>query len=245
MTTDYNAIAARYKRAKEQPWRSFIESFTLLSLVGDLSGLSVVDLACGEGYYTRILRRQGAASVVGLDLSEGMIALARAEESARPLGIRYLVGDGRTLEFSESFDLAAAAYLLNYARSRAELDAMCRGIAHCLKPGGRFVTVNSNPAFDFKQTDSFRKYGFGVSAEAELREGTPYTWTLFLDDGPLCLENYFLDQQAHDQALRSAGFREVRWQPPQLSPLGEAAEGRDYWTTFLTRAPVIFLECVK
>ena len=170
MTTDYNAIAARYKRAKQQPWRSFIESFTLLSLVGDLSGLSVVDLACGEGHYTRILRRQGAGSVVGLDLSEGMIALARAEESARPLGIRYLVGDGRTLEFSESFDLAAAAYLLNYARSRAELDAMCRGIAHCLKPGGRFVTVNSNPAFDFNQADSFRKYGFGVSAEGELRE---------------------------------------------------------------------------
>src|SRR6185312_14928001 len=132
MTTDYNAIADRYKRAKQQPWRSYVESFTLLSLIGEVSGLAVVDLACGEGYYTRILRRQGASSAVGLDLSEGMIALASAEEAAHPLGIQYLVGDGRKLDFSESFDLAAAAYLLNYARNREELEAMCQGIAHCL-----------------------------------------------------------------------------------------------------------------
>lgn len=245
MTTDYNAIAARYKRAKKQPWRSLIESYTLMSLVGDLSGLSVVDLACGEGHYTRLLRQQGAASVVGLDLSEGMIALAREQEAAHPLGIQYLVGDGRNLEFSESFDLAAAAYLLNYARNRAELDAMCLGIAHCLKPGGRFVTANANPAFDFKQADSFRKYGFEVRADGEVREGTPYTWTFFLDDGPLCLENYHLDKESHQQALRSAGFREVHWQAPQVSPLGEAEVGNGYWDSFLARAPVIFLECVK
>jgi ubiquinone/menaquinone biosynthesis C-methylase UbiE len=174
-----------------------------------------------------------------------MIALASAEEAAHPLGIQYRVGDGRKLDFSESFDLAAAAYLLNYARNREELEAMCHGIAHCLKPGGRFVTANSNPAMNFTRNDSFRKYGFEVNVEGEVREGTSYTWTFLLDDGPLCVENYHLDKATVEQALRSAGFREVHWHAPRVSPLGEAAEGRDYWTSFLTEAPVIFLECLK
>jgi ubiquinone/menaquinone biosynthesis C-methylase UbiE len=59
MTTDYDAIADRYKRAKQQPWRSFIESFTLMNLIDDLTGKSVVDLACGVGFYTRLLRLRG------------------------------------------------------------------------------------------------------------------------------------------------------------------------------------------
>src|SRR3954471_5672249 len=189
MTTDYDAIAERYRRAKQQPWRSFIESFTLLGLIGDLTGRAVVDLACGEGFYTRLLRNHGAARVVGVDLSEGMIRLARAEEAVHPQGIEYLVGDGRDLHLPGEFDLAVAAYLLNYARDRAELGAMCRGVARCLKPGGRFVTVNTTPDLVLAELPSFRDCGFDVSAAGGPTEGSPIIWTFHLDDGPLEVEN--------------------------------------------------------
>src|SRR5262245_53529965 len=105
MDTDYNQIAERYKRAKLQPWRAHIERYRLLRLVGDLSGKSVIDLACGEGYYTRELRRMGAARVVGVDLSQEMISLAKAEETQSPLGIEYCVGDARALDKAGQFDL--------------------------------------------------------------------------------------------------------------------------------------------
>ena len=78
MTTDYNPIAGEYKQSKLQPWRTHIECFSLMELVGDLSRLSVLDVACGEGYYTRLLRRRGAEAALGVDLSTGMIELARA-----------------------------------------------------------------------------------------------------------------------------------------------------------------------
>ena len=61
MDTDYDRIAEQYKRVKLQPWRTHIERYTLLRLVGDVAGKAVIDLACGEGYYTRALRQQGAA----------------------------------------------------------------------------------------------------------------------------------------------------------------------------------------
>ena len=63
MGTDYNPIAERYQRSRQQPWRTFIECFALMGLIGDPEGLSVLDPACGEGYYTRLIRHRGAARV--------------------------------------------------------------------------------------------------------------------------------------------------------------------------------------
>lgn len=97
MATDYDTIAADYKRAKQQPWRYFVERYTFLRLIGRVEGLSVLDLACGEGYYTCELAHRGAARVVGVDYSEGMIHLARVQERRAPLGIAYEIHDARTL----------------------------------------------------------------------------------------------------------------------------------------------------
>ena len=164
MPTDYDAISGKYQRAKQQPWRGHIEAFTFLGMLGDLLGESVVDLACGEGHYTRMLPSLGAAKVMGVDRSEGMITLARAQETEHPLGIEYLVQDCRSLRLPEEFDVAAAAYLLNYAATREELAAMTSGIARCLKPGGRFVTMNSNPDLEFERGATYLKYGFEIRA---------------------------------------------------------------------------------
>ena len=81
---------------------------------------------------------------------------------------------------------------------------MCSGIARCLKPGGRFVTVNSNPACDFAAAPSYRKYGFETSVVGPFREGAPITWTFYLEGGPFSIENYFLDREIHEAALRAA-----------------------------------------
>jgi toxoflavin synthase len=141
VTTDYDPIAERYKRSKQQLWRAYIESHGLLQLIGDASQKSVLDLACGEGFYTRMVRQRGAARVTGVDLSEGMIELARKQEAVHRQGIEYLVADARELQPAAGYDLVIAAYLLNYAPDRRELQAMCNGIARCLKPGGRFVSA--------------------------------------------------------------------------------------------------------
>jgi len=240
MGTDYDAIAADYRRAKQQPWRLAIESYTLMGLVGDLERRSAVDVACGEGFYTRLLRRHGAARVVGVDVSEGMIRLAREAEEVAPLGVEYRVGDALRLDLPETFDLAVAAYLLNYARDADELAAMCRGVARCLRPGGRFVAVNSNPGMDYRRLPSFRRYGFDVHLSGEVRDGTPFTWTFYLDGGPVRVENYHLGVATHEAALRSVGFHDVTWHRPRLAP--DAAADGD-WSSFLEHPPVVFLEC--
>jgi 2-polyprenyl-3-methyl-5-hydroxy-6-metoxy-1,4-benzoquinol methylase len=245
MDTDYDRIATKYKRAKLQPWRAHIEQYTLLRLVGDLTGKSVIDLACGEGYYTRLLRQAGAARVVGVDLSHEMIGLADAQEALDPLGIEYRVSDVKALDAAGEFDVAVAAYLLNYAQTAEELTAMCRAVAGVLKPGGRFVTVNSSPTDPPENFDAGRPYGFTKRLIGEFVEGAPIVWQFFLPSGTLEITNYQLSVSTMEEAFRAAGLHDVRWHAPEVSPEGEAEFGHEHWAAFLRQPPVTFITCVR
>ena len=138
-----------------------------------------------------------------------------------------------------------AAYLLNYARNERELKTFCDGIARCLAPGGRFVTINMNPWLDFRAAPSYRQYGFETRVDGEIRPGSPLTWTFHLDDGPISIENYLLDGETYERALRAAGFSQVSWVNLRLSPNGRSNFPKDYWTTLLEAPPVIAIECLQ
>jgi ubiquinone/menaquinone biosynthesis C-methylase UbiE len=244
MSTDYNVIADQYKRSKLTPWRRYIEQYTFFEIVGDVTGLSVLDLACGEGFYSRLLRLHGASRVVGMDLSEEMIRLARANEAEQPLGIEYLVGNALEYRSGERFDLVTAAYLLNYAESEDKLEAMCRTVGAALKPGGRFVTVNNNPSQSPASFDATRPYGFVKSVDGELRAGSPITYTLFLENGEsFRFDNYYLSPEAHERALARAGLETIDWLRPRLSPEWDGETG--YWDAFFVDPSVVFLSCRK
>src|SRR5262245_37176102 len=121
MATQYDEIARTYDRMiGELPVRQLIE-YTYRRLIGDVSGKSVLDLACGNGFYTRIFKEQGASRVLGVDLSAELIALARGHEAAQPLGVEYRVGDGSVLGKLGDFDIVTTAFLLNFAPTREAL----------------------------------------------------------------------------------------------------------------------------
>jgi 2-polyprenyl-3-methyl-5-hydroxy-6-metoxy-1,4-benzoquinol methylase len=243
MGTDYDLIAEQYKRSKQSPWRTYIEQYTLLELLGDVRGKSVLDLACGEGYYSRIFKRLGARRVVGIDLSSKMIELARAGEAESPLGVEYVVGDAITFQPDEPFDIVAAAYLLNYADSREKLSAMCQAVSRSLRPDGRFVTVNNNPSQSPQRFAATKKYGFVKSAGEQLRAGTPITYTIFQQGGSFIFDNYYLSIDTHEQALQAVGLREVEWVAPRLSP--QWSEDPEFWDEFFNDPSIIFLQCRK
>lgn len=54
--SEYDAIAGAYKDSKQLSFRQYIEEYTLFEMLGDISGEKVLDLACGEGFYTRKLK---------------------------------------------------------------------------------------------------------------------------------------------------------------------------------------------
>ena len=244
MQTNYDEIAAEYKRAKLHPWRTHIERYTLTRLIGDLRGKSLIDLACGEGYYTREWRNRGASPVLGLDLSAGMIELAKAEEKRHPLGIEYGVGDARLLAVPKQYDVVFAAYLLNYARTGEDLIAMCRAVSRCLKPGGLFLTVNNNPK-DPPANFGPRDYGYSKRLVGEWVEGAPVIWRFFLPQGDIEVEKYYLSLETMEAAFDAAGLFHVQWHDPMVSPQAIREQGANYWADFLARPPVAFISAMR
>jgi ubiquinone/menaquinone biosynthesis C-methylase UbiE len=245
MTTDYDKIAIEYQESKLQPWRTHIEQYTLLNVVGEVRGLCTLDFACGEGYYTRLLRRLGAEPISGVDLSKGMIALAISQETKEPLGIQYGVGDARDINFGAKSDLVFAAYLLNYASSYQEMLSMCEAIARNLKSGGRFVSVNNNPEDPPENFETGRRYGYSKRLQGDLKEGAPIHWSFHLPEGTVEVTNYYLTKATLERALCNAGLTDIHWHKPQVSPEGLRLWGDTYWNEFQASPPVTFFECTK
>ncbi|HEY1590591.1 MAG TPA: class I SAM-dependent methyltransferase [Solirubrobacteraceae bacterium] len=242
MSTDYESIAEQYRDSKHAEWRVRIEIPSFMRLVGDVRGKSVLDLACGEGFYSRLLMRQGAARVVGVDNSPAMISLGQTAELREPLGVHYIAEDVRGLDLGEKFDLVAAAFLLNYAPDAAELAEMCRAVGRHLKPGCRFVTVNGNPELGARQI-YYRKYGFERLVPAGLTNGSPYIFRNHEGDTSFDITVYQLDVATHERALAAAGMTDVRWVRPEVSAQGIKERDSDYWETFVREPPIILIEC--
>ena len=120
-----------------------IERPAIEGLLGDVSGWRVLELGCGSGPYSIWLAQRGA-QVVGLDLSQTMVSLAR--ERAHTLGIQadFRVADIRdTLPFNDAeFDLIFSATTLHYVD---DLAALMREAARVTKPRGRFVASVLHP----------------------------------------------------------------------------------------------------
>jgi hypothetical protein len=105
--------------------------------------------------------------------------------------------------------------------------------------------LNNNPRQGVEYFASTRKYGFIKQAQGPLKEGTPVDYVFFLKDQSFAITNYHLSVETYEAALKAAGFRQVTWHDPELSPeIGEATE-RQYWAEFLAHPPVVCLECVK
>jgi toxoflavin synthase len=239
--TQYDAIAAQYRQSKQAPLRRYVEAWSFLRWLGSLRGLRILDLACGEGHYSRMLRDAGAASVLGVDISPAMIDLAIA--SGVHEGLSYRVGDARELPPLGPFDLVAAAYLLHYARDVGELRQMCLGIARQLPPGGRFVTLNENPEQPEERYRGYLAYGFSKSVVSPRREGTPISYAMVSGREFFRFEIYHFERSTYEDALATAGFVDIRWRDLELDPAGIEACGADYWLEYLDNPPVVGLSC--
>jgi len=99
--------------------------------LGDVAGLSALDLGCAGGVCGRLLAKRGAR-VVGLDLSPSLVALARSREETQPRGIGYLVADAASLPFpSARFSRVVAHMVLMDAEDAA---GIIREAARVLAP---------------------------------------------------------------------------------------------------------------
>ena len=124
-------------------WERAAEHADLLALLPDTRGRRVLDLGCGVGQLAQHLAQAGAREVIGIDVSERMLALARAEWAHPQVTYR-----GESIEAAAfpaaRFDLVVSSLALHYVDDYAGVVAR---IAAWLAPGGILVYSVEHPIF--------------------------------------------------------------------------------------------------
>jgi len=134
----YDFITRFLSFGQDRRWKT-----RLLELCEVGARAQVLDLACGTGDLAWSAVDRGAF-VVGLDITPGMLVLARDKGSAKPStsshAARWLVGDMTKLPLaSATFDLVTTGYGL---RNVPDLPAALAEIHRVLKPGGRVCSLD-------------------------------------------------------------------------------------------------------
>ncbi len=171
------------------------------SLLPPVAGLDVVDLGCGYGWFARWAAAEGARSVLGIDLSERMLARARELTGDDPV-VRYDRQDLDDVELApSSFDVAYSSLALHYL---ARLDDALTTVAGALRPAGAFVCSVEHPIYTAPSTPRF-----------VVDEGGGRTWPVdgYLDEGRRTTEwlapgvvKFHRTIATYVAALRRAGF---------------------------------------
>jgi SAM-dependent methyltransferase len=125
-------------------------------------GKTILDIGCGEGYFTRVLKTAGAYRVVGADVSPGLIAKAVQQD---PDG-EYEVYDIATgpLRPPGTFDAISGCMML---MDLPDLDVAYRSIAASLASGGQFVACMINPYYAFPVGRWRRSWRDGVHHDVD------------------------------------------------------------------------------
>lgn len=112
-------------------------------LLGDVSGLRILEVGCGAAMCSRWLSGQGAHPVA-FDLSAGMLRHARAGARATGIDVPLVQADAEHLPFRDaSFDLAFTAFgAIQFVADSARL---MREVARVVRPGGRWVFATTHP----------------------------------------------------------------------------------------------------
>lgn len=234
MRVQYDSTGERLMESKTTAAFSAADTHTLLGALdalGGVKGLDVLDLGCGYGAHTRLLARGGARRVVGVDSSEEVIGLARAETRAGDCDtapVEYVVAHAAALPQLGPFHLATAVYLFNHTPDRTALHAVFRRIRANLRDGGRLLAIVPNagahPCVDWSP--------YGLRIVERVPDGdAPLLKAQLLGRPPVDFEFREWAHADFAEAAVEAGFGTVGWQPARTPP-ADAVRDEAFWNGY-------------
>jgi demethylmenaquinone methyltransferase/2-methoxy-6-polyprenyl-1,4-benzoquinol methylase len=183
MQAYYAARAREYERIYAKPERQ--EDLRILEkeIPATLAGRSVIEVACGTGYWTQHIART-ASLILATDLTEETLQVARSKNLAQSQ-VRYEIADAFNLPAGKGpFDGAFAGFWWSHLR-KAECPEFLASLRRCLAPGAVVVLLDN-------------LYVEGSSTPVSRRDAAGDTWQARkLDNGTTheVLKNFPTEQE--------------------------------------------------
>jgi SAM-dependent methyltransferase len=144
-------------------------------------GMRLLDVGCGPGRHARALAARGL-EVVGLDISEPFVALAR---DGAPAGAVFVHGDARTMTYEAEFDAVISLCQGAFGLVPGEDAEVLRRMVRALRPGARGVMTAFSAYFQVRwlgdgdefDADAGVNHELALVRDEEGRDGTFDLWT--------------------------------------------------------------------
>jgi SAM-dependent methyltransferase len=221
METKFSNVYADRARAEayaklEFPGTYYLAFRDLPAIIGEHGrGRRAIDFGCGAGRSTRFLRKLGF-DVVGLDVSEPMLARARERD---PEGDYRLVPDGDLGGLAAgSFDLALSAFTFDNIPTVEKKLAILQGLKHRLGAQGRIVNLVSSPEIYVNEWVSFSTKDFPENRAARCGDQVLIVMLDVEDRRPV--EDVLWTDEGYRDVYARAGLRPVE----VYRPLGRQDE---------------------
>jgi ubiquinone/menaquinone biosynthesis C-methylase UbiE len=229
-STSWNNVAPWYQNlvTKEDSYQNTVILPNLLRLLGPLKNKTVLDLACGQGFFSHSML-EGGAGVIGVDAAPDLIALAKKNI---PDGTFY-VAPADQIGFIKNESCDAVVIILAIQNIK-EVDSTFAEAKRVLKPGGRLLLVLNHPAFripkqsswDWDETNKIQyrrldRYMSEMTSEIEMHPGQKKSTTTVSFHRPL--QYYFKLLTKHGLAVT----RLEEWISPKNTPAGPRADAEN------------------
>ncbi|CDW82993.1 methylase [Stylonychia lemnae] len=240
----YATIVKEYKTSKMLPWRVFVETPSFMKLVGQLTNEDIIDLACGEGFYTRKMQELTTGKVFGFDYCENFIKMAKWQLNGKG-HIEYMHVDCSLpiVDIPQQFDLVTPTFLLQNAVNEERFEQMVKNIWNLCKPGGRVCGLNASPFLTRENFNKAADYCVTFSTDSDSyfeKNATEYAVTY--TDLNITLVLYWYSPSHYEKTFEKLGFKNFRW--IELEPFADA-DSYEYWKTFSTDNFMIMYEAIK
>ncbi|MFA4906517.1 MAG: class I SAM-dependent methyltransferase [Candidatus Margulisiibacteriota bacterium] len=159
--TSWNKVSSWYDRLVGEKGSDYHQNVIIpgaLAMLDPQRGEKILDVACGQGVFTRCLR-EGGAEVTGIDSARGLIRAAQKRSS----DIKYLTGDATDLRMFQNGSFDAVSCIMAIMNIDP-LDAAVKEMSRVLKKDGRLLLVLNHPCFRIP-----RQSGWAFDAERKLQ----------------------------------------------------------------------------
>ena len=148
----YNEHAEEYARAiKNNTFNAHYERPSLISLLPELQGKSILDLGCGPGEYYDFFLNEKCSHITAVDISHSMVEIVRERYGAAVDSYRQDLNLGLPNEESSTHDLVVSALTIHYIKN---ISLLFKEVYRVLNKNGLFVFSTHHPFHDFSYSES-------------------------------------------------------------------------------------------